>query len=396
MPGGDAVWRRLLALFLLGILLTGCWDRVEVENLAIVLAMGVDPAPEGEGYLFTAQVARPSLLGKGGGGAMGGGSGGAGSGPGRAFWNTSLEGRTLFEAERKFMRQTSRRLFLASSRVVVLGEGVARQGVGEIFDFLLRDREPRLTLLVTVAKQTAREIMEVEPTLEKTVGQEIDTLSRYIGDDSTSYFPDLAEFANHLWSPGQEAIAPALSVYEDENGKKRLRVEGLAAFKKGRLVGWLDPEESRGLLWVLGKVSGGSLLLPCPGGRVALEVTGERVTVMPLFEGDHPVVEIRIKDETNLAEEMCPEPVFTPETLKALEMQAEELIREEILASLARAQTWGADVFGFGRAFYGRYPRRWREMEDRWEEIFSQLEVRVTVDVTIRRAGLITDSPALK
>ncbi|MCL4426580.1 MAG: Ger(x)C family spore germination protein [Firmicutes bacterium] len=383
----------LLIGLLSGVYLTGCWDRVEVESLAIVLAVGVDLEPQGDGFLFTVQVARPSLLGKAGGGAMGGGGGnGGGLGQTRASWNATLPGRTLFEAERRFRRQMSRRLFLGTTKVVVIGEEAARQGVGELFDYFLRDREPRFTLLVAVARGTARGILSTEPALEKTVGQEIDLLSRYISDDSTSLFPDMADFVGRLWTPGEEAVAPALTAYEDETGSRRLRVEGLAVFRKGRLVGWFTPQESRGLLWVLGKVEGGAIDLACSQGRVALEVTGQSVRVQPGFIADRPVVEVHLRDDTNLAEEQCPGPVFTPETLKAIEMQAEDKIRDEIMTTLTKAQEMRADVFGFGRAFRGRYPGKWREMEGQWEEIFSRLEVKVTADVTIRRSGLLTET----
>ncbi|MBX5477244.1 MAG: Ger(x)C family spore germination protein, partial [Clostridia bacterium] len=62
------VWAAALAASLA---LSGCWDRVEVNDLAIVLAAAVDVPSEGPGYEITVELAQPAALGLGGGGGGG-------------------------------------------------------------------------------------------------------------------------------------------------------------------------------------------------------------------------------------------------------------------------------------------------------------------------------------
>lgn len=64
MPRKIIVLTLLVAVILTG----GCWDRRELNELAIVLGAGVDRLPDGRIQL-TLQLARPSAFGGGEGGA---------------------------------------------------------------------------------------------------------------------------------------------------------------------------------------------------------------------------------------------------------------------------------------------------------------------------------------
>lgn len=87
----------------------------------------------------------------------------------------------------------------------------------------------------------------------------------------------LNDFLVRLTSKSSHPFATAIEVFseekqEEQGGDKegkmvlRLRAGGTAVFKKDKLVGWLDNAETRGLLWVLGKVQSGILVVPAPGG----------------------------------------------------------------------------------------------------------------------------------
>lgn len=61
-----------LPLLLLSLLLSGCWERKELNELAFVLALGLDKAEKG--YNVTMQVVIPSSISS----QNAGGTGGAG------------------------------------------------------------------------------------------------------------------------------------------------------------------------------------------------------------------------------------------------------------------------------------------------------------------------------
>ena len=49
-----------------------------------------------------------------------------------------------------------------------------------------------------------------------------------------------------------------------------------------------------------------------------------------------------------------------------------------------------ADIVGFAEEFYRKYPKQWKKIENRWDELFSEVEVNINVEAHIRRQGYIT------
>ena len=65
-----------------------------------------------------------------------------------------------------------------------------------------------------------------------------------------------------------------------------------------------------------------------------------------------------------------------------------EEVRREALDAVEHAQRLEADIFGFGRLLMASDPKAWRRLEDRWRQVFREMEVDVQVKATIRRTGL--------
>lgn len=82
--------------------------------------------------------------------------------------------------------------------------------------------------------------------------------------------------------------------------------------------------------------------------------------------------------------------ITKPGILEELEERQKAAIEDEIMAAVFKAQELNADIFGFGEAVRRKYPKQWKQLEDKWDEIFPTLEVNMVVDAKIRRTGKIT------
>ncbi|HWO96477.1 MAG TPA: Ger(x)C family spore germination protein, partial [Bacillus sp. (in: firmicutes)] len=128
-----------LLLFFCGsvFLVSGCWDRVELNDLAIVTAAAIDKKGENEIEL-SIQVFIPKTLSSGGGQGGGGGSGG-----GTMTLVTSKKGANLADALSKLQSEIPRKVFWGQCKVFIFGEKLAKEGIQEQMDFLLRHPQPR-------------------------------------------------------------------------------------------------------------------------------------------------------------------------------------------------------------------------------------------------------------
>lgn len=398
-------FKKLFLAALLSILiassLPGCWNRRELNTLAIVVAMGLDQAPEKGKVEVIAQIVKPGEItppsGKGGGGRS------AGSKPVVVL---TTSGDTVFDAVRNAVLQMDRRLFWPHAKVIVVGEELARSGVAPLLDWIDRDAEPRRLSWLFVARGNARDVLSAEGLIEKVPAAFLENLAKASGAVSKAPKVRLHDFLKLLTTEGRDPFCAGIEVLEkaedpggpgeatgqSEDEGKSVELAGTAVFKKDRLTGWLNEKETRGLLWVLGKVESGVVVVPSPtrgGGRLSLEITRARSRITPHFAGGQLSIAVEIKEEGNVGEQLSFGKLAKPEIFAALEKKQAEVIEQEVRAALAKAQKeWGVDIFGFGEAVHRKYPKEWSRLKAHWREVYPTVEVNLKVSTKLRRMGL--------
>ena len=138
---------KLIICFSMCISLSGCSGAREINDLEIVIGMGVDKDKDTGDILLTAQVVKKDA-------AVGGaGNGGGGGGDGKSFWNVSSNGKSIFDAVRQITHKTGNRLFVSHNQVVIFGYDIVKEGLQKYIDFFLRAHEMRPTALILIAEK---------------------------------------------------------------------------------------------------------------------------------------------------------------------------------------------------------------------------------------------------
>jgi spore germination protein KC len=375
-----------LFLFITIILFTnGCWNYRELNQLAVVAGTGIDPGKKPGTVQLTVQLFKPGAVQSGGGG---GGTGG-GSGPQQLPYTViSRSGKTIFDATRNFLAETDRRLYWPHNQVIIIGEEQAGKGVRLVLDYFARNNEPRPTIWILVAEEKAKEVLNAPGNLEKIPAMEISQLIQAQPAASKNVMINLQDFVGRLLSKTTAPVTTLIKTNES-GGKRKLTLSGTAVFKADRMVGKLDGRETRGLLWVLGKVKRGVIVVKAPGGKVGLEITRSRTKVKPVLAGGKLKIKISIMEEGNLDCQMSPKELTKPEMLKSLARRETAVIRGEIDAALAKAKELKADIFGFGDMIHRSNPKAWRQMKKKWDQIFPRLQVEMDIRCVIHGVGLI-------
>lgn len=360
--------------------LTGCWNRRELDTLAIVMGTGVDKPKESSGVQLTVQIAKPGEIKtpeKGGGGD-------------KTYWNIKSTGNTVFYAIRGFTHESSRKLFFPHNQVLIFSRSIAEEGVQKYVDFFIRDPESRLGVWVLVSKGTADEVLDVKSELEKIPSNNIANLVEAQAATSEASYVKLKDFYIRLMSKTTAPIAPFIEI-SGEGEKKTILISGTAVFKRDKLAGELDKRETRGLLWAIGEVKSGIIVVDCPDGdgKVSLEIIKAEGKITPEITEDRIHIKVDIKEEGNLGDQSCPENLALPPKIELLEKEKAAAIRDEVMAALKKAREFKTDIFGFGDAIHQKYPQQWKNLEDRWDEVFPDIEVEVNVDAKLRLTGRI-------
>lgn len=392
-----------LALILLVLILIpgGCWNRRELSTVSIVMALGIDKDKAKDKITLTAQILKPAEVKAPAAGGMGSPKG---------VWVVSSTGKTVFDALRNFTFEVDRKLYLPFNRVVVIGEETARAGVAPLVDMLERGHEFRRSQWVLIARGRAGEVLMAEHEQEKIPARAIESLIKVSAATSMVPMVNLNDFLSMLASKSSDPFATAVRVFEEkkkdggegrevdpdkEKKVKRVKTGGTAVFKKDKLAGWLNNTETRGLLWVLGKVKSGIIVVPAPGDsrgqEVSLEIVRAGSRLRPEIKDGKISMTVEIKEEGNLGEQMAAGNLAEPEKFKLLERAQAKVIEGEIRAALEKAQgELGADIFRFGEAVHRAYPKEWKALEKHWAEEFTLVEVTIEVETKLRRLGLNT------
>jgi len=364
---------------------SGCWDNVPITEKAMVMGIGIDKTEDNMVEL-TLQVVKPTSI------SYGEGSQGSSD----TVWVYSTKGKTLFKAMRKQLQTINRKPFYSHVQVIIIGDELAKTGIQEVIDLFERDREPRLSPSVLIAKETtAKKVLSAKSDLENVPAMHIMEILLNNKNNLSIHNMNFINLIRSLRYPEQSPTVGVIEIVnkEDDLNIADMKIKGGAVFNKDKLIGWLDEENIEGLNYVLNTSHNGIIETENPlnkGKFVSIEQKRSDTTIKIKFEDEKLVFMIEVNAEGNIGGEQGEADLTTKDALSKLEAQIEKSIKEKIdnVTSLAQDK-YKTDIFGFGEKLNKKYPYYWEEVKPNWSEEFSHSSIEVDVKFEIRNSGLI-------
>lgn len=399
-------------------LLTGCFDRRELDDMAYPVALGFDKGKTNE-LKMTLQLAVPITIG------------GEGGGKGEeSVTNVTIETPTIYSGLNMLNSFVSKQINLSHAKVVVISEELAKEGTSKYLQAMIRNREFRPNASIVVSRGPAEEFIKaVKPKLETNPAKYYELLLssyKYTGFTSES---QLINFYHNTKSTSNQALAVlaglskfkssdefdlSASTYKEKGreqplegdfkagdltktGELGVEIMGLAVFDGGKMVGELDGEETSFHLMVDGKFNSSYITIPDPKGEgnfVILDIKQSRMTKKKVEMVDgKPSVYAKVILEADILSIQSGFNYEKVENIGILETTVENFLKNGILKYLEKSsKVFGTDNCGFGGAMKGKF-LTWHEWEDfDWLSRFKEASFDVEVDLKIRRPGLILKS----
>jgi len=373
--------KRALCLLLIVSLpiLPGCWDRKELNEIALIRAVGIDRTEDGqiEVTILQAIPVRASTESGGGGGG------------GQQQMILSARGITIPEAKAKLQEKMGRRIFTGHQEVVVLGKRLAKTGIREAMDFFARFPGFRKDAFLFVSEGTPKEIFETVVPGESTATENLYKMVRLERAVDMTIMRVLQEMSGDA----EATVIPMVMKVNDTT----LALNGAAVIRGDRMVDHLDRKAEEGLLWIRNEFTSRIINTRLPGerGYVSLEVTKSETELIPKIEEKKRRILLKVTAEDDVHFNGTRLSLYDPSNIDRVARAMERIIRDRLRWTVEKMQKKArADVLGFAGAFHREYPEEWAKMKGRWnEQVFPRLEVDIQVRVHIRRPG-ITDRPA--
>lgn len=443
--------RRLLAIVVLTTTLLGpgCWDRVELEDIAWVQAIGFDKGPPGF-YSTTMEIGIPRSL-RGGVVSVGA--------IGPRYTTVTVLARSILEAIDLTAVNLGRRISLVQAQLYLFGREFAETDVRSIVGETKRLVEARGSALVAMAQGRAEDILRVNTSpLEVSPGRFLMTILQQHGRtglfEAARFVPD---FVNLLESSSSSPRCPILALASDYKPKGGgagqgggaegdpsqqfpstpqvgERVEprtdlsklapsqsttdlppediplagggpvilaGTAMFQGGRMVGTLTGEESRAVLVARNDLERAAFPVIDPTApdkpelALDVEITGPRSKVRVTRTGDQVRIRLDIHVTVSYLATWTQTDFSDPRMTPLAESAIEDYLKHLLDRTIAKSQAAGSDVFRFGERVKRTF-LTWPEFEEfAWLTKYPTAQIDTSVKVHIELYGLTLQPPVI-
>lgn len=367
-----------IVILLSALALTGCWNYREVEKLSVVAGVAIDKG-ENHKYKITVEIVQIS--------------GGKEGKPVSQI--ITMEGDTIFDAVRNEISLSGKKLYWSHAKVVIISQQIARDGILRVVDWFNRDSETRADVLLLVSKEKkAKDIFKGSGTTEGITSFELDEMMKNEKSLSKAPITELWKFVNELESIGMVATLPTVSLRKNNN-KVSPQIEGTAIFKRDQLIGFINSNETKNMLFVLNEVKGGLLIVSGIDGNkrtpVSLEIFKNVTKMKPHIDNHKLEFNIHIDTITAL-DEVGEMKTIDEKKIKQLEERAGKILKTRVENCIRHIQAdYGLDIFGFGEKLREDKPKLWNQVGRRWEEDqFKDIIVHVNTKVHIKGSGMLS------
>lgn len=392
----------LLMLFLLN--LTGCWNRSEPEKYAWLTWVALDRTAEGKIQMTVAVSPPLSPVPTGA------------APPEKLLIVSSAIGDTIFDAVREINSHMPKRLFWNYLQAVIISEDLARAGVEQYLDPLLRNIRVRKNPWVFITKGSTNSIFKIDPQIEKNPSTLINSLVKSERDFlGKSRVIKLKDFQRELGEPGVAPVVSVLGIWDTDEKKllapgakvpenSELALNGSAVFRGDKLVDWLSPEESQTYLLMKGEMKTGLIVVPHPDNtqnKAGIEVIGNSAKLKAEIIGDQIKAHVTIKIKGNLGDQYLnrlgqktEEPNEDPEFYRKLGETLENEIKSNAEELLVKSQTeFNSDILGIGNYLWYRYPNDWEQIQSNQLDYYKKAAIEVDVKVDIAAPNIMRSRP---
>ncbi len=362
------------------ILLAGCWDQRPIEELAIIIGLGVDVNEQNPnlidvtlGYPLFSELSRSSVK------------------------IVTVSGPTFGVATDIWQASNSLVYAGGKVRLVVVGEEIAKRGMPGFLNFIELAKTDDNAIMAVVQGRAEQLLVEGKVLENERTATYTAELIATAHDQGYSVRSEVYDVLTAYASAGIDPIMPLLRL---STGKDSIDVIGSALFTDLIMSGELTLEETQLLLAMLGR-------LPTVLFSPALGVTGElyspqpeiqllspRAKLRPTVEDEKLTLEVDFRCSYHLRNYYGNADMTKSDTTEEVTKDLESNLNLAIQKLLAKLQAARSDPLGIGRKLRVKNNREYDD--NAFREMWEQATLDITVDMHYVRDGTLTQTELKK
>ncbi len=377
--------KKLLIIPLI-LLLTGCWNYYELNNLAICTGIAIDKKENKYEVTYLISNAKKNEVS-------------AKEGEAGTTTYTGI-GETIQEAINDLQIKMPFEPYSGHLVVTIISEEIAKEGIENILDYLARDTESRNFFYILLSKNTkAKNILEIISPLQtfpsQTIASDIETSS---AESSLIYKITYNDFIYTLLEQGINPVLNSITIIgnkekgtdtkelSDTIPQATIKIDTLGIFKDDKLLGWATQDESKGINLLTNNIENFYVKTKCEDKYMMNYV--ENIKTKTNIDLQNNKVKVKISGKATILETNCKIDLENPDNIKKIEQDIKNELNRIIQESAYLVQKkYNTDVLGYGKLIHKKNPNNWKKIKNNWNEIFKNLKIEPEFDIKIEDQG---------
>jgi spore germination protein KC len=383
---------------------SGCYDSNEIEDLAYVIAIGIDKADK-ESFNLTFQTAVPKSIA---------------GGEGESLDTKTFKTDNFLSGLKKTSGYLDRKINLSHTQIIAVSEDIAKEGITAFLNGLQQNIELRPNVNIIVAAEGAQKYIEsIKPILSSSPAKHYNLLfSSY----ETDFLVKDTQLEDYLYRAKNQSAQP-VAIYaaidkaisdesksdekskkpnegekkkseeeskkssEDEN--KAIAIKGLAVFKADKMVGKLNEDEAM-LFSLMTSTKNKDIEIVDPlddkfkvlGNVKRSKLSSTKV----ILNNGKPKISINLKLNIDIKAVQSDNDYDEPEKAAKLKIAYEQYLNKGLTDLFSKTtKKLQSDIFGFGQQAKRNFKTIDEWEKAKWQEIFPESQYDLRLDVKIRR-----------
>ena len=377
--------KKLLLLISI-LLLTGCYDRKELNKITIVTATEINKI--NDEFVINAQIVNPQSPDKT-------------TNVEAPFFIYTGKGKTIQEAYRQIKLSSSRYLYPDHLRVLIINENLAKEDVSEILDFYLRNPVIRTEFNVLIGKDNniLSPITPLNQISASSINDTLEVNKNYLG---VANLTSLSKMATMYLNPNTEIVLPSIKlnsinkeIDKEENTKSTkvnsiYELSGLAIFKDNKLKGYLTNDESITDNLIKNNTKNNIIVYECNDNNyLTLEIITSKTNITTKNEK----INIKININATINESTCNINLNNEKNIILLEKNLKTYLNNKIIKDIDNIRNnYNSDIFGFLDIIYKHDYNTYLKIKNNWySETFKSIPIEIETNIKIISIGNIME-----
>ena len=296
-------------------------------------------------------------------------------------------GSSIVDAVKNIQLKSPLELYFAHTALILLGASYARHSIDELTDYLQRNLYFRPTMIITVCKDSAKDVLGAKISTETINAFGIREMIEEASQRSLTTGSEMIRGLKDLHHYSQTFRLAALTLGPDVEPE----VVGEGLFQRGRLVRWISANKVPFQLLLTERHIGKQLISITftDHQQLVMRILWATVSTQVSLQHGKLFVVYKVKGDSEIAESCC-QMSFSSKKLVTIDKILNDTLRMQTQQMVRSLQVAHIDGIDLADVLFREHHRMYQLLSKNWDDHFANADISYQFAIRLIRTGLLS------